>query len=375
MRHRLADGLRSVVAAWSPTPSRSSFVDKGVLTPEEFVEAGDQLSFKFPAWQWQGVQQTTRQRRIHLGRLQGKSNTTTGQHCKCQSPKSFRQPPPTRLLPPLSRRKSKPRPPLKRGQRRRLLQRLRHGGTPRRGSPRGTNRKPQPADAAVAAATVAAAAPVTVAIDAAAVAAATVAAAAPVTVAIDAAAVAAATDAATDAAAAAVVAGGMSRDRLVVSCRRARPPACFSPRRDRQPAAAKLNVAWLPEGKQYIISRNVPCRHRVRELEESLAHMQVDEAEGGWTLPPERAEAEVVDCTASAVAASFEETGGNPHGPMMTGQPGTAETADGAQQAREVCPHPEAHTQKWGGDATRGAGQGAKIAKTASSWRRKSPQR
>ena len=29
-----------------------SLLDAGVLTPEEFIEAGDQLVFKFPTWQW-----------------------------------------------------------------------------------------------------------------------------------------------------------------------------------------------------------------------------------------------------------------------------------------------------------------------------------
>jgi len=35
-------------------PSKESkFVEKGTLTPEEFMEAGDQLVFKFPTWQWE----------------------------------------------------------------------------------------------------------------------------------------------------------------------------------------------------------------------------------------------------------------------------------------------------------------------------------
>ena len=31
----------------------SLFLEKGVLTPEEFVLAGDQLTHKCPTWQWQ----------------------------------------------------------------------------------------------------------------------------------------------------------------------------------------------------------------------------------------------------------------------------------------------------------------------------------
>jgi len=31
----------------------SVFKEKGLLTPEEFVEAGDQLTEKCPTWEWQ----------------------------------------------------------------------------------------------------------------------------------------------------------------------------------------------------------------------------------------------------------------------------------------------------------------------------------
>jgi ubiquitin-like-conjugating enzyme ATG3 len=37
---------------FTSAPTTSHFLDKGVLTPEEFLEAGDQLVFKFPTWQW-----------------------------------------------------------------------------------------------------------------------------------------------------------------------------------------------------------------------------------------------------------------------------------------------------------------------------------
>jgi ubiquitin-like-conjugating enzyme ATG3 len=36
-----------------PTRKTSAFLEKGVLTPEEFVEAGDELVFKCPTWQWE----------------------------------------------------------------------------------------------------------------------------------------------------------------------------------------------------------------------------------------------------------------------------------------------------------------------------------
>jgi len=51
--HKLGDTFRGVVNIFTSTSTESQFVEKGVLTPEEFVEAGDQLVFKFPTWQWQ----------------------------------------------------------------------------------------------------------------------------------------------------------------------------------------------------------------------------------------------------------------------------------------------------------------------------------
>ena len=36
----------------TPVLKSSKFVEEGVLTPEEFVAAGDQLVFKSPVWQW-----------------------------------------------------------------------------------------------------------------------------------------------------------------------------------------------------------------------------------------------------------------------------------------------------------------------------------
>lgn len=37
-----------------PTLKTSAFLEKGVLTPEEFVRAGDELVFRCPTWSWEG---------------------------------------------------------------------------------------------------------------------------------------------------------------------------------------------------------------------------------------------------------------------------------------------------------------------------------
>ena len=37
-----------------PVLKESQFAEKGVLTPEEFVVAGDNLVYKCPTWEWYG---------------------------------------------------------------------------------------------------------------------------------------------------------------------------------------------------------------------------------------------------------------------------------------------------------------------------------
>jgi len=51
--HKIGDTFRGAVNFFSTTSTTSQFIEKGMLTPEEFIEAGDQLVFKFPTWQWQ----------------------------------------------------------------------------------------------------------------------------------------------------------------------------------------------------------------------------------------------------------------------------------------------------------------------------------
>lgn len=41
---------------FTPVLKESQFIEKGMLTPEEFVRAGDQLVTNFPSWEWQRSQ-------------------------------------------------------------------------------------------------------------------------------------------------------------------------------------------------------------------------------------------------------------------------------------------------------------------------------
>lgn len=44
--------LHGVAEYLMPVLKESAFAEKGVLTPEEFVIAGDNLVFKCPTWEW-----------------------------------------------------------------------------------------------------------------------------------------------------------------------------------------------------------------------------------------------------------------------------------------------------------------------------------
>jgi ubiquitin-like-conjugating enzyme ATG3 len=48
----MAAALNLVREYLTPVLARSGFEERGVLTPEEFVRAGDELVAKCPTWQW-----------------------------------------------------------------------------------------------------------------------------------------------------------------------------------------------------------------------------------------------------------------------------------------------------------------------------------
>jgi ubiquitin-like-conjugating enzyme ATG3 len=50
-----AIGYLRAAREWAtPTLKQSAFLEKGVLTPEEYVQAGDELVFRCPTWAWEG---------------------------------------------------------------------------------------------------------------------------------------------------------------------------------------------------------------------------------------------------------------------------------------------------------------------------------
>jgi len=56
MAHSLLHSIHSTVintvAAMTPTLRETKFLQEGVLTPDEFVAAGDLLVYKCPTWSW-----------------------------------------------------------------------------------------------------------------------------------------------------------------------------------------------------------------------------------------------------------------------------------------------------------------------------------
>ena len=53
----LLHGVREYL---TPVLTESSFEDKGLLTPEEFVKAGDLLVYKCPTWRWESGEPSLR---------------------------------------------------------------------------------------------------------------------------------------------------------------------------------------------------------------------------------------------------------------------------------------------------------------------------
>jgi len=51
--HRIGDAYRNLVGSMTAAGTESKFVESGTLNPGEFVQAGDQLTYKFPTWQWE----------------------------------------------------------------------------------------------------------------------------------------------------------------------------------------------------------------------------------------------------------------------------------------------------------------------------------
>ena len=72
--------LRAAREWATPTRKSSAFLDKGVLTPEEFVRAGDELVFRCPTWSWEAGEES--KRKSHLP--QDKQYLVT-RHVPCQA--------------------------------------------------------------------------------------------------------------------------------------------------------------------------------------------------------------------------------------------------------------------------------------------------
>ena len=51
-KHKIFEGITGLISKLKPPPKESKFYEKGILTPEEFVKAGDYLVTKCPTWKW-----------------------------------------------------------------------------------------------------------------------------------------------------------------------------------------------------------------------------------------------------------------------------------------------------------------------------------
>ena len=60
----LLSSLRTAREYVTPTLKSSAFLTKGVLTPEEFISAGDELVFKCPTWSWESGDPSKRKKHL-----------------------------------------------------------------------------------------------------------------------------------------------------------------------------------------------------------------------------------------------------------------------------------------------------------------------
>ncbi|CAI5464933.1 unnamed protein product [Closterium sp. Yama58-4] len=60
LRHRIHEAYKSTAELLLSARSATAFAEKGVLTPDEFVAAGDNLVAKCPTWSWEGADPSRR---------------------------------------------------------------------------------------------------------------------------------------------------------------------------------------------------------------------------------------------------------------------------------------------------------------------------
>ena len=60
----LISGLKTAREWATPTLKSSAFVARGVLTPDEFVVAGDELVYKCPTWTWESGEPSRRKKHL-----------------------------------------------------------------------------------------------------------------------------------------------------------------------------------------------------------------------------------------------------------------------------------------------------------------------
>lgn len=60
----LISGLKTAREWATPTLKSSAFVARGVLTPDEFIIAGDELVYKCPTWTWEGGEPSKRKKHL-----------------------------------------------------------------------------------------------------------------------------------------------------------------------------------------------------------------------------------------------------------------------------------------------------------------------
>ncbi|EEA05657.1 autophagocytosis associated protein, putative [Cryptosporidium muris RN66] len=56
LQHRLAENIRSIISHFTPISQDSRFNSDGLISPSEFVDAGDYTTLQFPKWKWRSAE-------------------------------------------------------------------------------------------------------------------------------------------------------------------------------------------------------------------------------------------------------------------------------------------------------------------------------
>ena len=79
--HKIKKLTEDIYSGLTSTLKESKFYEEGVLTPEEYIEAGDFLISKCPSWQWCASEEKLYDKRLPKNKQYLKTNVPSYKRC------------------------------------------------------------------------------------------------------------------------------------------------------------------------------------------------------------------------------------------------------------------------------------------------------